>query len=171
MTWARTRSEMEPILCMRQIVDDVLLNVLTYSHERDLDVSLFFDRCANCYWYRGWAGWIADISFERRLRHLNKWEESVFTRWQNKQIFAVTIERRPGLYKLVPDWWYDFSEMPLVSNGETNAVYVFSFVDVDGDEGLKPEFWCDVGCGIWALRFVDNVRRDVMGCLSWWILW
>lgn len=49
MTWARTRSEMEPILCMRQIVDDVLLNVLTYSHERDLDVSLFFDRCANCY--------------------------------------------------------------------------------------------------------------------------
>lgn len=79
MIWACTRSEMYYVRHMRPIVDDGLWNVVTYLHVRNIDVPLSFDRFERCYWYQSWAGLIDDTSFERRLRHRNKWEESVFT--------------------------------------------------------------------------------------------
>lgn len=103
MPWARTRSEMDYLRRMSPIVDDVLPNVVTYPHARDADVPLLFDRCFNCYWYRGWVVWIYDASFARQLCPRNKQEESVFTGWHNKEILAVTIARRPELHELVTE--------------------------------------------------------------------
>lgn len=72
MTWAHTQNEMEYVLRMRPIADDVVRNAVMYSHARDVDAQLLFDRCDRCYWYHDWAGWIDDTFFERRLRHCNK---------------------------------------------------------------------------------------------------
>lgn len=88
---------------MRPIDDDVLRNVVTYSHAQNVDVALLFDLCDICYWYRGWEGCIKDTLFEHRLRHRNRQKESMFTGWYNKETFAVSLARRPDMYQFVQE--------------------------------------------------------------------
>lgn len=69
MPWAHTRIAMDYVRHMIRIVGGALLKKVTYYNGCDVDVPLLFDRCANCYWYRGWASCIDDMSFKLRHRH------------------------------------------------------------------------------------------------------
>lgn len=65
------------------------------------------------------------MSFERHLRHRNKQDESMFTGWHAKEVFAVPIVRLLDLYELVTDCWYDLFEMLPVFTIANQMVYTY----------------------------------------------
>lgn len=107
---------------MRPIIDDVQRSVLQFSTTQEVHISGLFERCDDHYWYSVRTSFNDDLSFKRRLLHCEKWTASVLTGWYSKEVLEIPIIRRPDLYQLVPDSWYDFIEMPplyLTSNQMT----------------------------------------------------
>lgn len=122
---ALTQSEMHYGFRMRHIIDDVLPNVMTYSHALDVYLPLMFDRCDSSYWYQVWADWFDNMSFECRLHHRNKQVDSVFTEWHINKIFALLIAGAPRLVSVGSKWRYDFVEMPPLY-ATLNPMFIFT---------------------------------------------
>lgn len=115
--------KLEYIHDMRPNIDEIIRKFVTYSHARKVKDKLLYERCKDCYWYRGWAGFINNTSFERLLHHLKKSEESVVTGRHSKEVFEGSIVSRPDLYQLVLEWCYNFVEMS-VPYGQPVGVHV-----------------------------------------------
>lgn len=111
-----------------------------------------------------WEAWIDHTSFERRMCHRNKREESAFTDWHNKEIFAVHIARRPDLYQLAQEWLYVLVQMPPLYRTVNPMLYMYLASSTLKAKGVHSRTFD----AIWVAEYARYALPKVL-CVTQWV--